>query len=344
MLEHQDGRNADADACAALRTLWEIGRPASIRIRLDLIIRRGPGWDNPSPLQEVATSRGIGVQMLLLLLFEAQCRPVGRFTRRPPGQPLRNTTDPKRPAWARMVSTPVSDETDTRSVAGSALDNRVGQIKSALDRLSAKGRIELGSTGKGRFERFRVLHETADNRGAAPTAYRIPRRGENVIAVPVEFFLNGWIHTLNDNEIITYLLFLWSWQNAAPQDRTDGLLMPRQQWRLAFGSKGRGHESYRFLTRCGVIGYVVDDRRRPNGTIRSHNDDETHTSTRTDPHRFFLQEEALNRHALPITAQALTGVAEGIDIDDAFGLSHGLVAPSEVRPAPWRQELADNGI
>ena len=194
----------DNQAMEARYKVWAKRQPSFIRLRQDFVLR---GNRPVSPLQEAAASKSAALQVLLLSIFENQCRPPSKI-----GQattlPLVDPTKPDETSWRYLVALPTEDRRTKATYAREPFENRVDQLKAALQRLESSGRVELRPKNtRDRFEGFRLLNEVAAN-SAGKTYYAAPTAQEAFFDVPVSFFLNGWVHTLTDNEIIAYLYLL----------------------------------------------------------------------------------------------------------------------------------------
>lgn len=321
-----NGQSVDDRARAARETLWR-RRPqlSHIQIRPELIAH---GDERPNKLRAVSTPRGAAVQVLLLALFEAQTRRRTTSATRPTTLPLRAATR-EHPAWLHLAALPTEDQSHQRSHVRLPDDNRYGQLRAALDRLHRAGRISAG-TGRGRFERFALLDEAADNL-SREVAYTWPRPKEPVIRVPVEFFINGWVHALEDNEIITLLYLLHVCDHAkAAGDPNGWVPIPTSCWRWAFGPD-RGYQAHRDLTRFGLVEVERPQDRRADGTVAA---DDT---VPWEAHRYRVREEVLAVAALQRVRDALQ-TKHALDIDEAAAVRDGpyiVGAPAHVTPEGW---------
>jgi hypothetical protein len=50
------------------------------------------------------------------------------------------------------------------------------------------------------------MHEAGRGDLASPRPYTPPRRNEETVDLPVEYFLNCWVHVLQPSEIATWLI------------------------------------------------------------------------------------------------------------------------------------------
>jgi hypothetical protein len=283
-----------------------------IRSRLLTVTEDHPGRTR---IQTVSASKSAALQVLLLALFELQVRPP-RFTDSRTRLPIAESVNPLLPAWVEFTALPTTDSTRRRTHARLARANRVRQIKGALDRLAACGRAELQPHGAhGRYEHFRVLNEGAANGpGASITYYARPSPGRGkarrqVVSVPVEFFLNGWVDALSDNEIITYLSLRLMAQ-AFPDRHAEGGVFLTQADRVATFNLDRGFEAHRMLSRYGLIDTIRDERRNADGTMTDFGE-----TGAGNIHRFKLDDTTLAQPALPRVITSLRRFASGLDSD-----------------------------
>jgi hypothetical protein len=317
----EGGTNIDEDAAIARDKIWGKQQPALIRVRQGLVLRLGR---DVSPIRAVATSKSAAVQLLLLAIFENQCRPVRRNSARTP-IPLQDADQQTGTAWRHLVALPTTDRQSTKTQARSPEVNRVAQIKSALDRLKKLYRVHLNlEVNRGRYENFELLDEAANNRGGS-ISYKAPTIEEATIDIPVSFFMKGWIHALLDNEIIAYLFLLHQAKISPEQNSGAGMPLPRYAWAEAFGSY-RAYESYRFLARFGLVQVQRDERRRANGTLRDFRRGAGGAAT-VQSHRFSIDTAALDRHALPVVADGLQGIINKDDLDKATGQTRSFFDP-----------------
>lgn len=265
-------------------------------------------------IQEAAASRSAALQVFLLALFELQARHrIGAAHTR---LPIRYRTSHSVPSWVDITALPTADSTSRRSHARRPSENRERQIKAALDRLEACGRVELRAKRvHGRYEEFIVLNEGTDNGpGRGYTYYTRPSAGRGrtrrkVVTVPAEFFLNGWIDALTDNEIITYLVLRLMAQ-AFPNQHVDSGVYLTQADRVNLFNLDRAFEAHRMLSRYGLIETIRDARRNADGTMTDF--EEVGTG---EIHHFKLHDEALGQPAIPRVTKSLTQFAEGLDSD-----------------------------
>jgi hypothetical protein len=158
----EDGTNVDAQAAYARHLVWQKQQPPLIRVRQGLVLMQG---HDISPLREVSAPRSAAVQLLLLAIFENQCRPARRDGYRTP-VPLQDADVRTETAWRYLVARPTADMTGQRTQARLPAENRLEQLKNALERLDDLRRVDIKQKQiRGRYENFVLLNEETGNRG-----------------------------------------------------------------------------------------------------------------------------------------------------------------------------------
>lgn len=301
-----NGQTVDERATSARIRIWR-RRPsvAEILVRPGLIGHRRIGT---SLLRALSTPRGASMQVMLLALFEAQCRRARTSAGRPTTLPLRNA--PKDgTSWLQLAALPTEDRTSRTSASRRPDDNRYNQLRTALTVLHEAGRISVESTGRGRFEGFALLDESVDNL-IGEVAYTWPRKDERVIRLPVEFFVNGWVHALTDNEILTFLHLLHVCAQATSGNNPEGwVAIPTGGWASTFG-EDRSFEAHRELTRFGLVDVERPDARRADGTVDK--DDEVPW----EAHRYRVLPQRLSFRAVDVVRSSLKA-KHNLDVDEA---------------------------
>lgn len=285
----------------------------AVRSRLLLVTKDHPG---STRIQDLSASKSAALQVLLLALFELQVRPPRARDPRT-RLPIAYSDNPTVPTWVDFTALPTVDRTKKLTHPRTAKANRERQIKRALDRLADCGRVQIQAERvHGRYENFAVLDEGANNTGQGNriTYYARPGLGRGkarrqVVRIPVEFFLNGWVDALSDSEIITYLT-LRLMSQAFPNRHTEGGVFLTLADRLESFNLERGFEAHRMLSRYGLINTIRDRRRNADGTMTDFED--------TGPgeiHRFTLDDSMLAQPAIPRVITSLNRFALGLDSD-----------------------------
>ncbi len=192
-----------------LRRLWEQGRsPEVVRVRPVLIRTGEVVRDGRPPVRPAAARllrpRGIALRFYLLALFEAQCR-------KGPGASITNVMrlaqGDGEVTWVDLVAVDAAGDRRTKEPR-TRLDNRIRQVKGAVDTLREEGLAELErANGVRRYAGFTLMHESGRGELATPRTYTVPKANEGTIDLPVGFFLNGWVHVLQPSEIAAWLMF-----------------------------------------------------------------------------------------------------------------------------------------
>ncbi|MBQ1080976.1 hypothetical protein [Nocardiopsis sp. B62] len=165
--------------------------------------------------------RGIAQRFYLLGLFEAQCRLTSGalFTK---ALPIDGEGD--RDGWTDLIAVDTlyssrSNSYGRRDVKQHRTPNtaKIRQIHSALTPLEKQGLAEVprkNAHGHRDFERFTLMDEMGRGSHPTPRQYTTPDpRQKRFVGMPVNFFLEGWIHVLHPSEIATWLtLRFLRWQ------------------------------------------------------------------------------------------------------------------------------------
>lgn len=200
----------------ALRKIWESEggqRPHLILVRRHLVFADAGARQTrpPAPAARLLNPRGIALRFYLLAVFEAQCRL--------PAESEWTNDRPfdgggKQVGWSDCIAIDAAynGRTDTylpRTKQNRTLATaRLQQIKGALRTLTEKDMVDLPYKANERdrdYGNFTLMNDAG--RGDLPTAHRYetPTSTDNVIGIPRDFFLHGWIHVLNPSEVATWL-------------------------------------------------------------------------------------------------------------------------------------------
>jgi hypothetical protein len=307
---------------ASRRALWEQGaRPSHLALDCSLLVRpqpevRVPWVDLPKGvdreglavpgLRAVGGTKTPALQVFLLALLEAQTRRTPRSDGRT-ALPLVAPTSPDPStgglSWVKLVAAVAADSSDKGPYGGYQRENRLRQIKKALDRLEATGRVELGDHHyANRYERFVLTREYEDGTGRAP--YTAPPPGR-ALPLPADLWLRGWVHVLSDAEMLLYLALRL--HVAVFPDLGNGPFVLGRQARDVYGISKENYESLRELEMFGLIRLTVDeDRSRIDGTMRDFR-----VVGRGKFHRITLTDEGLSSDA---GAAVLNGLRSLLDL------------------------------
>ncbi|MGW4673440.1 hypothetical protein [Streptomyces sp. NPDC004324] len=260
--------------------------------------RRLPPPQERPPATRLPSPRGIALKVYLTALFLAQASPPGTH----PGNalPLNNVDTV---SWVDLFATPSEPTRKGDRNYVTVRDKKVRQMHSALDRLSADSfrlvHLPNGNKIRGKYEGFQLLHENGVPYGGGdnPDRYMVPTEQGNLPWLPAEFFLNGWIHLLEDTEINFLLMLAWLHAQFGAQP-----VFVASDIRLRqFGLGRDAYEAHRMLDRFGLVDVEEDPNR--------HFDDSKVTGyaegTMPKLHRFVLRRDGFNELALPKIRSAI---------------------------------------
>ena len=267
-------------ACTALRRWYEehgTGVPL-IRIRRSFIT------GNPAPLSRLIHGRSHALRFALIVLFLAQTGRTGH--RHVLHVPLtaRQRDDL---AWADLVVAGTAD--GSGSTSRSQKEKRAASARAALERLTRPDVCLLEppeSKRVGRFDVVRLHQDSGPRETGLPLSYRLPRHEERTVAIPLDFFFNGWVFVLEDTEIATYLMYR-DLCAAGPNRITAADREKR------YGIKTSAWEQHWVLVDSGILHLVPDPSRRTDGTYLEQSE-----GVAPSPHTFRLLDEGLKQDAL----------------------------------------------
>jgi hypothetical protein len=275
-------------ALKALKQLWQPGRqPQQIRLRAAFMEASPPATD-PPPLSQLIASRGYALRVALLALFAAQIKKGAAAHHLE--LPLIATRSDEI-AWTDLVVAPVAP--GKGSAARSAHDKRTRSARAALTRIAqpdiSLAELPRAHQPKGGYDEVRLYEDTGPRTFGHPVPYRIPNSGNDVLDIPVNFFLNGWIYVLEDTELVTYLMYRRLCSQASPAHISSDLRRER------FGIKQSAWENYWLLVDSGLLLVEHDENRRPDGTFAEQSAGATPLR-----HRFTLRDEGLSNDGLRV--------------------------------------------
>jgi hypothetical protein len=284
--------------------------------------RRPPDdWD--PPMIAVTSPRGIAYQLELLALFVAQAQKDRHKDRQVTLKLALDTTNARDTDWIDLVVAHAGSTQDAVQAA-SRRDNRLRQVKGALDTLVRNSLVHLPNAGsaRGKYEGLQLFDEGGPRPTGAPLRYRVPEPGDkDVIPVPVDFFLKGWIYVLTPSEIALWLMLRHRHEMLATPSQPAPVISITGDVRLRrYGVKKDAYKAWWLLHAAGLIDVDVDPARRFDGTV-----EEFDHADPPAPHRFILTDAGLNKPAPASVMHAL---------DDALAGNVGLArVASSPRPA-----------
>ena len=274
--------------------------PGQIRIRhgfvrlfvpdstADTLDRNATSRKQRPPSTRLMSPRGRALSFLLILLFEAQMRLA-------PGQPATRNELPlkaenERTGWTDYIATDARDATDGR-IFVSVRTKKARQIQSSLARLCMENLVSVPSATSRhrRFEDFVLKQEdalpTGDN-----DVYRVPESEDAFFTVPTSLFTNGWIHVLEDSELVLLLIAarMRSQHGETPQPLRSGAR------KLHYGlSRDSFEAAHRMLDYLGILDVISDYLRSADGKVDGFR------GRGAKPHLLRFHPEALDRPAYP---------------------------------------------
>ncbi|MEV7962381.1 hypothetical protein [Oerskovia paurometabola] len=183
--------------------------------------------------------------------------------------------------------------------AANRRDSRLRQVKTALKTLEAKTLVELPNAkrARGKFEGFQLLDEGGPRLAGEPIRYRIPEESKS-FAVPVEFFLRGWVHVLTPSEISLWLMLR---HLGASQTWPDGIHISGDGRRRHYGLSHDAYKSWPMLEQMGLIRMTPDPSRRADGTVIGGMKKDEPVAA----HRFELLDDGLEQDAGSAVIEAI---------------------------------------
>lgn len=250
-------------------------------------------------MSALISPKGVALQFYLIALFQMQCRYLPGMT--PVNDiPLRASIGGQED-WLSLVVSPAAENYWQTKEKATARDNRLRQLKQALQRLDKVRLIQLnGNQGSRRsYEGFKLMDEAGT---LPPTPYRIPRAWQ-CLDLPISFFTRGWIYTLSPAEIATYLMLRHLARSYPDNHAGDGIYIAGSKRELAYGLSRDVYESHHLLARYRLVRLIRADDRHSDGKVinfsnKSPND--------LQPYRFkVLDDASLDRNAYGVVMRAL---------------------------------------
>ncbi|WP_344192147.1 hypothetical protein [Pedococcus aerophilus] len=281
-----------AKTLTALGVLSGKSTTQEIRLRAEFISVTQPSSVVP-PAALLVNSRGHALRVALLALFIAQTQ--GGSAPHVVHLPL-SAVDVNTIAWEDLLLTQAAP--GAGSTSRLVHEKRAGSARAALKRLTMPdvSLLELPLSGKpkGGYDQVRLFMDTGPRAVGAPVSYTVPDGSQDVVTIPMDFFLKGWVYVLEDSEIITYLMYRYLCAKNSPAHITAEARNDR------FGIKPSSWEQYWVLASSGLLDVEVDEGRRSNGTYVGMGSGAT-----PQPHRFTLADAGLGVDALPTVLAAL---------------------------------------
>lgn len=230
--------------------------------------RNAPPLHERPPMTQLITPRGAALRLHLLSLAVAQLNTTHGHPHNP--LPLKPPTGGG-PCWTGLLASP-TQYTGDGSVAVGGTDKRLRQINNALDSLRAARLVyypEENAAVTRKRHGFRLLDETVSTAPSEePGRYTVPKRTEDCLHIPLTFFTNGWVHTLEDTEIA--VLFMVMLGKSRLPEGNDLVAIPAKD---RLGHYGISYDSFsdarRFLRSCGLL-EVLEVNRHHDGRAEDY--------------------------------------------------------------------------
>lgn len=184
----------------------------------------------------------------------------------------------------------------------SVTDKKLRQLHNTLNRLVTADLVALPNAnlrGMRKYDDFRLQHEAGTRRTGPNINYTLPKTtNTDVFRLPVELFTNGWIHILEDTELLFVLMLAYYADRTSP----DGGLRIDSETRLLHHGIGRdAYEAHFMLSWLDLAEVKPDRQRRDDGRVKGHS-----KGAKLLPHALRLTPEGF-------AADGLTRLVEAIE-------------------------------
>lgn len=295
MLGHGTDRNMDVDARAWLRQLASAGGMTSVRLRSGFVRadeglagasdKKRPavrdGWPPVSILSSVPN--GVALRTALTALFLAQTKQRSVFRRGAIQLPLR-AVSAKDPGWTDVMVVPAvfrSRHPGSGKTLHTLRDNRVRQVRDALDRLDIDPKVRrrnrnpmakvglFGSPPQAAADRRSptpvTLYEETGIRVGEPIDWVLPKG--DYFEVPISFWTHGWVHALTPSEIANFFMYLHLETTEPLSADAAGHAVTAYTRGALYGLTPDAWDTHRTLSRFGLLDVTPDPERRVDGQI-----------------------------------------------------------------------------
>lgn len=249
--------------------------------------RSAPAREDRPPATRLLSPNGIALSFELTALLEAQART--KPGTKPGENPLPLRGSASELGWTHLVATGAQSSGSGRT-RSTVVDKKLRQIHSALKRLRAENLIDCpnAAAAHGKYEGF-LLNREDERRGRTSDLYRVPEHGDAYFTVPLTLFTSGWVHVLDDSELVLLLI------TARNRD-----LHGDEELGLSGGIRVVNHglgpdafEAHRVLDYLGLIDVTSDYRRQSDGRVYKYKEQGA------EPHKLLFQPDALQKSAIP---------------------------------------------
>lgn len=300
---------------ANLRHLWEHGgrldstgsgrQPDWIHIRTGFVVR--PANDGPEPaLARLVKSKGLQLRLLMLMLFDAQCR-------HGPGDTVRNVrrvaphANEAYPSWRQLV---LSETMRTAGTGRGHGDLRARQITEAMQALEKQHLLWLPRQPGGTRRRYDPKDGVSWHLlSEASTAEEHPRyvlpTAETSFWISPSFFTNLWVFALTDVELAAYLALAFLRSNYPGRHAVGGVFLKAEDRERQFRLTRTAWRATELLHRFRLVDRARDPRRNfRTGNVGAR--DTRWANRQVMPALFTINDEALQQPALDTVHQVLT--------------------------------------
>ncbi|MET8907590.1 hypothetical protein [Micromonospora sp. NPDC004551] len=308
---------------ANLRHLWEHGgrldstgpgrQPEWIHIRTRFVLRPPAGGPEPA-LARLVKSKGLQLRLLLLMLFDAQCR-YG------PGDTVRNVRwvaphpNEDYASWRQLV---LSETMRTAGTGRGHGDLRARQITEAMRALEEEHLLWLPRQPGGTRRRYDPKDGVSWHLlSEASTAEEHPRYAlptpETSIRISPLFFTNLWVFALSDVELAAYLALAYLRTRFPGRHAHEGVFLLAEDRENQFRLTRTAWRATELLHRFRLVDRAPDPRRNfRTGNVGAR--DTRWANRQVMPALFTVNDAALQRPALDAIHQVLTAPTAADDL------------------------------
>lgn len=309
-LEALTGSGMAADAATAATELSDTGRrPSAVRVRRSYVRhvaplrveteRNGLPREKRPPAARLIAPRGVTGRLHLLLLLAAACQAA-------PGQqwhhaiPIEHGREQPL-SLERLICVLAHHRGGTGYVA-SPRANKIRQITTALKTLDDQHLVDLPHRGERLpFRDFTLLCDSGLSTDNADIPYRVPKKNEPCVDIPLAFFTHGWVHLLTPSEITAYLM----WLDVNQHPEHEEFYVTGAVRAGAYGLTREVYETHQALQAFGLVDVTPDPDRHDDGKYTGY-----HPEGRPPPcHRVTVTTDGLLQDAAARIAEVLNRYA-----------------------------------
>jgi hypothetical protein len=253
--------------------------------------RKLPPRELRPPAAQLVSPRGASLRLFLTALFEAQAR--GRPGTHPANpRPLKAAGTGK--SWLDLLASDARASMSGRTFMN-VPDKKLRQLRNTLDRLVSADLVALPNAnlkGMKRYDDFRLQHEAGTRRNGPNINYTLPRSTDtDVFRLPIELFTKGWIHVLEDTELL-FVLMLAYYAARTPPD--GGMRIDSETRLLHHGISRDGYEAHFMLSWLDLAYVKPDVLRRDDGRVEGFGE-----GAKPLPHALRLLPEGFGEDGMP---------------------------------------------